>query len=139
MITQTLPSLTAVCEYYSSGSITSHDDIRLAWVTRVLNPGSNLVTLSQTGLEIRMLVQSFLDTRIKALPCAQSPLPSVPVITRNQESQEEYEQLYLELNDAELLAALGEEAVKSVVTGLKAKEDALCKANISGMYFSDYS
>ena len=87
--------------------------------------------MSQTGLEIRMLVQSFLNARIKALPSKQ-PSEWVPVM-QNQESQEEYEKLYLELNDAELLAALGEEPVKLAVTNLKAKEDALCKVNFPAM------
>ena len=95
-------------------------------MTRVFNPGTNLVTLSQTGLEIRMLVHAFLDARIRALPPNQ-PSESAPDM-QNQESQEEYEKLYLELDDAELLAALGEEPVKLAVTDLKAKEDALCKA-----------
>jgi len=106
----------------------------LAWVTRVFNPGTNLVTLSQTGLEIRMLVQSFLNARIKALPPKQ-PSEWAPVMQNQegQESQEEYEKLYLELNDAELLAALGEEPVKLAVTNLKAKEDALCKVSFLAM------
>ncbi|KAG6334435.1 hypothetical protein ID866_4656 [Astraeus odoratus] len=94
------------------------------WVTRVFNPGTNLVTLSQTGLEIRMLVQSFLNARSKALPPAQAPL-SAPIIQN--ESQEEYEKVFLELDDAELLAALGDELVTFTATDLRAKEDALCK------------
>ncbi|KAI6044231.1 Mus7/MMS22 family-domain-containing protein [Pisolithus marmoratus] len=95
------------------------------WITRVFNPGTNLVMLSQTGLEIRMLVQSFLNARTKALPPAQPPSASTDAL--NPESQEEYERLYLELDDAELLAALGEEPVTLAVNDLKAKEDALCK------------
>ncbi|KAI6164406.1 Mus7/MMS22 family-domain-containing protein [Pisolithus thermaeus] len=95
------------------------------WITRVFNPGTNLVMLSQTGLEIRMLVQSFLNARTKALPPAQPPAVSTEAM--NLESQEEYEKLYLELDDAELLAAFGEEPVAAAVNNLKAKEDALCK------------
>ncbi|KIK23682.1 hypothetical protein PISMIDRAFT_679140 [Pisolithus microcarpus 441] len=95
------------------------------WITRVFNPATNLVMLSQTGLEIRMLVQSFLNARTKALPPAQPPPASTDAM--NPESQEEYERLYLELDDAELLAALGEEPVASAINDLKAKEDALCK------------
>lgn len=81
-----------------------------------------------------MLVQSFLNARIKALPSKQ-PSEWVPVMQNqeSQESQEEYEKLYLELNDAELLAALGEEPVKLAVTNLKAKEDTLCKVNFPAM------
>ncbi|KAI6149743.1 Mus7/MMS22 family-domain-containing protein [Pisolithus tinctorius] len=97
------------------------------WITRVFNPGTNLVMLSQTGLEIRMLVQSFLNARTKALPPVQPPPPPATADAMNAESQEEYEKLYLELDDAELLAALGEEAVALAVNDLKAKDDALCK------------
>jgi hypothetical protein len=92
------------------------------WVTRVFNPRTDLVTIQQTGVEIRMLVQSFLDARLKALPNIQPPPP--PVV-ESQESQDEYDKLFL--NDEELLAALGEEAEASTVADLKSKEDALCK------------
>ncbi|KIJ61983.1 hypothetical protein HYDPIDRAFT_95349 [Hydnomerulius pinastri MD-312] len=98
------------------------------WVTRVFNPRTDLVTINQTGVEIRMLVQSFLDARLKALPQAQPP-PPPPVVhsIESQESQDEYDKMFLDLDDAELLAALGEGPEIVVVTDLKAKEDALCK------------
>ncbi|KAH0836569.1 cell differentiation family, Rcd1-like-domain-containing protein [Lanmaoa asiatica] len=95
------------------------------WVTRVFNPRTDLVTIQQTGVEIRMLVQSFLNARLKALPDVQPPpLPFVHSV-ESQESQDEYDKLFL--NDEELLAALGEATQASTVAGLKAKEDALCK------------
>ncbi|KAH7890678.1 Mus7/MMS22 family-domain-containing protein [Phlebopus sp. FC_14] len=94
-----------------------------AWVTRVFKASTNLVTMSQTGLEIRMLVQSFLDARSKALPQVQ--LPSVTFSNNeSQESQDEYEKVFLDLNDAELLAALGDEPPN---TDNQVKEQALCK------------
>ncbi|KAF8141719.1 Mus7/MMS22 family-domain-containing protein [Boletus edulis] len=94
------------------------------WVTRVFNPRTDLITIQQTGIEIRMLVQSFLDARLKALPSVQPPPP--PVV-ESQESQDEYDKLSLDLNDEELRAVLGEEAEVSTVADLKSKEDALCK------------
>ncbi|KAG6381518.1 cell differentiation family, Rcd1-like-domain-containing protein [Boletus reticuloceps] len=94
------------------------------WVTRVFNPRTDLITIQQTGIEIRMLVQSFLDARLKALPAVQPPPP--PVV-ESQESQDEYDKLSLDLNDEELRAVLGEEAEVSTVANLKSKEDALCK------------
>ncbi|KAF8557733.1 hypothetical protein OG21DRAFT_1601471 [Imleria badia] len=97
------------------------------WVTRVFNPRADLVTIQQTGVEIRMLVQSFLDARLKALPEVQPPPPPVVHTVESQESQDEYDKLFLDLNDEELLAALGEEAEASAVADLKSKEDALCK------------
>ncbi|KAI6120472.1 hypothetical protein EV401DRAFT_1955297 [Pisolithus croceorrhizus] len=45
-------------------------------ITRVFNLGINFVILSRTGLETRMLVQSFLNARIKAIAPAQPPLAS---------------------------------------------------------------
>lgn len=101
-------------------------DVGLAWVTRVFNPRTDLVTIQQTGVEIRMLVQSFLNARRKALPDVQPPPPPVAHGVESQESQDEYDKLYLDL-DEELLAALGEEAEASAIADLKLKEDALCK------------
>ncbi|KIK80889.1 hypothetical protein PAXRUDRAFT_833254 [Paxillus rubicundulus Ve08.2h10] len=98
------------------------------WITRVFNPRTDLVTIAQTGVEIRMLVRSFLNERLKALPQVQLP-PPTPIVhsTESQESQDEYDKLFLDLDDAELLAALGDEPEIVVVTDLKTKEDALCK------------
>ena len=98
-------------------------------MTRVFNPRTDLVTIQQTGVEIRMLVQSFLDARLKALPAVQPPPPPVVHIVESQESQDEYDKLFL--NDEELLAALGEEAEASTVADLKSKEDALCKVGFT--------
>lgn len=102
-------------------------NVGLAWVTRVFNPRTDLVTIQQTGVEIRMLVQSFLDARLKALPEVQPPPPPVVHSVESQESQDEYDKLFLDLNDEELLAALGDEVEASAVADLKSKEDALCK------------
>ncbi|KIJ20769.1 hypothetical protein PAXINDRAFT_6551 [Paxillus involutus ATCC 200175] len=98
------------------------------WITRVFNPRTDLVTIAQTGIEIRMLVRSFLNERLKALPRAQLP-PPPPIVhsIKSQESQDEYDKLFLDLDDAELLAALGDEPEIAIVTDLKTKEDALCK------------
>lgn len=102
-------------------------DVGLAWVTRVFNPRTDLVTIQQTGVEIRMLVQSFLDARLKALPTVQPPQPPVAHSVESQESQDEYDKVPLDLNDEELRAMLGGEAEASAVADLKSKEDDLCK------------
>lgn len=103
-------------------------EVELAWVTRVFNPRTDLVTIQQTGVEIRMLVQSFLNARQRAV---QPPPPPVVHSVESQESQDEYDKLSLDLNDEELLAALGEEAEASIVADLKSKEDALCKVGFT--------
>lgn len=94
----------------------------------MFNPRTDLITIQQTGVEIRMLVQSFLDARLKALPEVQPP---VVHSVESQESQDEYDRLPLDLNDEELLAALGEEAEASAVADHKLKEDALCNVCFS--------
>lgn len=66
--------------------------------------------LSQTGLEIRMFVQSFVSARNKASPLHNQPRQVLP--TWNPESQEKYKKLYLERDNVELLS---EEAVASAV------------------------
>ncbi|KAI6023617.1 hypothetical protein BKA83DRAFT_3461144 [Pisolithus microcarpus] len=97
----------------------------VAWIMRVFDPATNLAMPSQTGLEIRMLVQSFLNARTKALPPAQPHPASTDAM--NPESQEEYERLRFELDDAELLAALGEGPVAPAIDILQAQDDASCK------------
>ena len=109
-------------------------DVELAWVTRVFSPRTDLATIQQTGVEIRMLVQSFLDARLKALPDVQPPPPPVVHGVESQESQDEYDKALLDLNDEELLAALGEEAEASTVANLKVKEDALCKVGFTAVW-----
>lgn len=111
-------------------------NVALAWVTRVFNPRTDLVTIQQTAVEIRMLVQSFLDARLKALPEVQPPPPPVVHSAESQESQDEYDKLFLDLNDEELLAALGEEAEASTVADLKSKEDVLCKVSFTTVWCS---
>lgn len=81
-----------------------------------------------------MLVQSFLNARLKALPDVQPPPPAVVHSVESQESQDEYDKLPLDLNDEELLAALGEEAEASTVADLKLKEDALCKVGFTAVW-----
>ncbi|KAG9312886.1 Mus7/MMS22 family-domain-containing protein [Chiua virens] len=96
------------------------------WVTRVFNPRTDLVTIQQTGVEIRMLIQSFLDARAKALPIFQPPPLPVTRSVESQESQDEFDKLNLPIDD-ELLAALGGEAETLAIAGLKLKEEALCR------------
>ncbi|KAI6120460.1 hypothetical protein EDD17DRAFT_1506414 [Pisolithus thermaeus] len=59
---------------------------------------------SHTGLEIRTLTQSFPNARNKEIPPAQPPLASTKAV--NPESRKKYEQLYLGLDNVDLLGDL---------------------------------
>ncbi|CCL98524.1 uncharacterized protein FIBRA_00523 [Fibroporia radiculosa] len=83
--------------------------LRGPWVTRVLATTSNLTGIATTRIEIRKLVQAFLDARAAVLP--KPARPRVPHVhaEESQESQEEFAMFdQLDYNDPELLAALGE-------------------------------
>ncbi|KAI0079439.1 hypothetical protein K474DRAFT_1639613 [Panus rudis PR-1116 ss-1] len=92
------------------------------WVTRVFSTETDLATVHDTGSAIRKLVQAFLDARAAIIP--KPPRPQLPIINKeSQESQEDYG-FDLNLDDPEILAALGEPAVNSnvVTDDVKAKE-----------------
>jgi hypothetical protein len=74
-----------------------------------------------TGLEIRKLVQAFLDARQAAMPVPQRHLVIDP--GENQESQEEYGAFDLDLDDPELQAALGDNVESSLAKQNKDKDE----------------
>ncbi|EGO22248.1 hypothetical protein SERLADRAFT_472803, partial [Serpula lacrymans var. lacrymans S7.9] len=94
------------------------------WVTQIFSASTNLASLSKTGEEIRRLVQSFLDARTSVIPNA--PVATT-VSVESQESQDEYGQLLWDLDDPELLAALGDDTGSSLVADVKVKEETVCK------------
>lgn len=58
------------------------------------------------------------------------PRPTVPPIlpsVDNQESQDEYDKFFIDLNDPEILAALGDEPAQTSGMEWKRKEEAVCK------------
>lgn len=59
--------------------------------------------------------------------------PHIPTITpgTNQESQDDYGSFDLDMDDPELIAALGDVAQSVVVARRKAKDEALCRVRIS--------
>ncbi|KDQ61632.1 hypothetical protein JAAARDRAFT_31105 [Jaapia argillacea MUCL 33604] len=77
------------------------------WVTRVFATSTNLANGLETGVEIRRLVQAFLDARAAIMPTPSKPKPAIEAVDR-QESQDEYDQFDFNLDDPELQAALGE-------------------------------
>ncbi|OBZ69025.1 hypothetical protein A0H81_11232 [Grifola frondosa] len=95
------------------------------WVTRVFSNTTTLPSMATTGMEIRRLVQAFLDARAKVVPRPARPRP--PVVEETEESQEDYGHFDLDLNDPELLAALGGNEDSSSATANKEKEKIVCE------------
>jgi hypothetical protein len=95
-----------------------------AWVTRIFVKSTNLAHVGKTGLEIRRLVQAFLDARQAAMPAPQRHPGAVLVGDQeSQESQEDYGIFDLDLDDPELQAALGNDGECSITTQNRAKDE----------------
>ncbi|KAH9949775.1 Mus7/MMS22 family-domain-containing protein, partial [Amylocystis lapponica] len=77
------------------------------WVTRVFSHQTKLTGEKSSRVEIRRLVQAFLDARAAVIP--RPPRPSL-VTEDSQESQEEYGRFDLTMDDPQLLLSLGLEA-----------------------------
>ncbi|KAI0819256.1 Mus7/MMS22 family-domain-containing protein [Trametes gibbosa] len=96
------------------------------WVTRVFSTATGLSSIISTGDQIRRFVQAFLDARALIIPKPRRPQPRV-VTEESQESQYEYDQFDLDLDDPELLAALGEDLGTSEHSQNKEKDHAVCE------------
>lgn len=81
-----------------------------------------------TGDQIRRLVQAFLDARSLVIPKPRRPQPRV-VAEDSQESQYDYDQFDLDLDDPELLAALGENLGDPEAIQNKEKDKIVCEVS----------
>ncbi|KII85768.1 hypothetical protein PLICRDRAFT_44168 [Plicaturopsis crispa FD-325 SS-3] len=78
------------------------------WVTEIFAKETNLSTVAKTGLEIRRLVQAFLDARAVIMPAPPRPRRHAAP-DPNQDSQDEYGMIEsFDYDDPELRIALGE-------------------------------
>ena len=100
----------------------SSDRIVIAWVTRIFSNATNLTQVRTTALEIRRLVQAFLNARQTAMPASQRHPVVAPRAEDSQESQEDYGTFDLDLNDPELQAALGDDMESSIANQNKVKD-----------------
>ncbi|KAI0769083.1 Mus7/MMS22 family-domain-containing protein [Trametes elegans] len=91
------------------------------WVTRVFSTSTTLTSVVTTGDQIRRFVQAFLDVRSRVIPKPRRPQPRV-IAEDSQESQYDYDQFDLDLDDPELLAALGVDVGPSEQTENKEKD-----------------
>ncbi|KAI0655367.1 Mus7/MMS22 family-domain-containing protein [Cubamyces menziesii] len=96
------------------------------WVTRVFSTATTLSSVLSTGDQIRRLVQAFLDARSLVIPKPRRPQPRV-VAEDSQESQYDYDQFDLDLDDPELLAALGENLGDPEAIQNKEKDKIVCE------------
>jgi len=77
---------------------------------------------------MREMVNAFLDARMRALP--RPATPPTPPTTDSQESQDEYDKFFIDLNDPEILAALGDEPAQASGMEWKRKEEAVYKVGL---------
>ncbi|TFY61854.1 hypothetical protein EVJ58_g4250 [Rhodofomes roseus] len=96
------------------------------WVKRVFTLDTQLSANALTGMEIRKLVQSFLDARAAALPPPRRTRPSADTAEDSQESQEYFEMEEMNWDDPELVAALDPEN-SAKAQELKQKDEAVCE------------
>jgi hypothetical protein len=82
----------------------------IAWFTPLLSNRTGLTNVARTGIEIRRLVQSFLNARTSVIPLPKIRCPTRQTHVDSQESQDDYEMLDdLCMNDPSLLEALERE------------------------------
>lgn len=82
-----------------------------------------------TRLEILKLVQSFLYLRLKILPPSSLRTPaSIPQV-ESQESQDEFMQFELDINDPDLLAALDMNVHDTANSDIKLKDKKAAEVN----------
>ncbi|TFK51700.1 hypothetical protein OE88DRAFT_1658283 [Heliocybe sulcata] len=98
------------------------------WVTRVFAASTNLANVASTGIEIRKLVQAFLDARTAVMPKPRisRPAPANPGVFQ-EDSQDNYGDFDLDMDDPELLEALGENSGASLQKEVNAKDEVVCK------------
>ncbi|KAG2068935.1 hypothetical protein BDR04DRAFT_1157335 [Suillus decipiens] len=95
------------------------------WVKDVFSPKNPIAIENDSSAACQEVVSAFLDARMKALPRPTAP-PISPSVD-NQESQDEYDKFFIDLNDPEILAALGDEPAQTSGMEWKRKEEAVCK------------
>ncbi|KAG1831314.1 Mus7/MMS22 family-domain-containing protein [Suillus variegatus] len=95
------------------------------WVKDIFSPKNPIAIEQNSSASCQEVVSAFLDARMKALPRPTAPPISSSV--DNQESQDEYDKFFIDLNDPEILAALGDEPAQTSGMEWKRKEEAVCK------------
>ncbi|KAG2150243.1 Mus7/MMS22 family-domain-containing protein [Suillus bovinus] len=95
------------------------------WVKDVFSPKNPIAIEHSSSAVCQEVLSAFLDARMRALP--RPTTPPIPSSVDNQESQDEYDKFFIDLNDPEILAALGDEPAQTSGMEWKRKEEAVCK------------
>ncbi|KAG1811430.1 Mus7/MMS22 family-domain-containing protein [Suillus subaureus] len=102
------------------------------WVKDVFSPKNPIAIENDSSAACQELVSAFLDARMRALP-RPTALPISPSVD-NQESQDEYDKFFIDLNDPAILAALGDEPAQTSGMEWKRKEEAVCGPLASAIF-----
>ncbi|OAX35443.1 hypothetical protein K503DRAFT_745949 [Rhizopogon vinicolor AM-OR11-026] len=95
------------------------------WVKDIFNPKNPVAIEDDSSAACQEVVKAFLDARMKALP--RPSVPPVSLTVDSQESQDEYDKFFIDLNDPVILAALGDEPAQASGMEWKGKEEAVYK------------
>jgi hypothetical protein len=125
MSIQILPFLRDVSGLTNVNEILPDLPSSLAWVKDVFSPKNPIAIENDSSAACQEVVSTFLDARMRALPRPTAPPISLSI--DNQESQDEYDKFFIDLNDPEILAALGDEPAQTSGMEWKRKEEAVCK------------
>ncbi|KAK0501278.1 Mus7/MMS22 family-domain-containing protein [Armillaria luteobubalina] len=114
-----------ILEVYTDLSIRNYPEPELLLCIAKIVRNSKLRQESWIGGEIVDILARFFDARISVLPPPERPL--LPSTIESQESQDEYGMFDLDMNDPDLLAALGENSPPIATCDFKSKDQALSK------------
>ncbi|KAG8914774.1 hypothetical protein FRC00_010904 [Tulasnella sp. 408] len=109
LILQLVGALRRVIETQSTNTVLGYPDpifLEQACLDKILQ--SSLSTDVRTNVEIRKLLQAFLDARNSALGPRYVPENAAPLLNSDTQESDDYGMFSLDLNDPRVLAALGE-------------------------------
>lgn len=100
-----------------------------AWVTKIFAASTNLTNSARTCVEVQRLVQAFLNARAEVMPPPRRP-PLAPLQLEESESQDEYGEMEFDMDDPELLAALGAQTEPIPLSENKIKDKRVAKVRV---------
>ncbi|SJL03746.1 uncharacterized protein ARMOST_07103 [Armillaria ostoyae] len=114
-----------ILEVYNDPATRDYPEPELLLCTAKIVRNSKLRQENWIGREIMDVLARFFDARTSVLPPPERP--SLPSTIESQESQDEYGMFDLDMNDPDLLAALGGNSPPTATCDFKSKDQALSK------------